>query len=109
MHLLEGLDLRHSIVEGKLVMLDRGRKKPRTQWPKNPGPRDQKASALPLCYNRNPNFDQTRAVVVAQLVERLLPTPEIHGSNPDIGKILFTNCTIEKTKIMKKRPRMAHL
>ena len=27
-----------------------------------------------------------RAVVVAQLVERLLPTPEIRGSNPDIGK-----------------------
>ena len=42
-------------------------------------------------------------MVVAQLVERLLPTPEIHGSNPDIGKILSTNCTIEKMKI-KKRP-----
>ena len=27
------------------------------------------------------------AVVVAQLVERLLPTPEVHGSNPVIGKI----------------------
>ena len=39
------------------------------------------------------------AVVVAQLAERSLPTPEIWGSNPDIGKIVFTNCTIEKTKI----------
>ena len=27
------------------------------------------------------------AVVVAQLVERWLPTPEIHGSKPDIGNI----------------------
>ena len=28
-----------------------------------------------------------RAVVVAQLAEQSLPTPEIRGSNPDIGKI----------------------
>ena len=49
------------------------------------------------------------AVVVAQLVERLLTTPEIRGSNPDIGKILSTNCTVEETKIKKKRPGMAHL
>ena len=28
------------------------------------------------------------AVVVAQLVERSLPMPEVHGSNPVIGKIL---------------------
>ena len=37
------------------------------------------------------------------MVERSLPTPEILDSNPDIGKILSTNCTIEKTKIQKKR------
>ena len=49
------------------------------------------------------------ALVVAQLVERLLPTPEIRGSNPDIIKIVYTNCTIEKTKIKKKRPGMGHL
>ena len=49
------------------------------------------------------------AVVVAQLVEQLLPTPDIRGSNPDIGKILSTNCTLEKTKIKKKRPGMAYL
>ena len=49
------------------------------------------------------------AVVVAQLVERSLLTPEIRGSNPDIGKTLSTNCTIEKTKIKKKRSGMAHL
>ena len=48
-------------------------------------------------------------MVVAQLVEQLLPTPEIRGLNLDIGKILSTNCTIEKTKIKKKRPGMAHL
>ena len=49
------------------------------------------------------------AVVVAQLVERSLPTPEIRGSNPDIGKILSTNCTLEKIKLKKKRPGMAHI
>ena len=50
-------------------------------------------------------------VVVAQLVERLLPIPEVRGSNPVIGKNLYrtftVNC-IEKTKIKKKRPGMAH-
>ena len=30
---------------------------------------------------------QAWAVVVAQLVERSLPTPEIRGSNPNIGKL----------------------
>ena len=29
------------------------------------------------------------AVVVAQLVERLLPIPDVRGSNPVIGKNLF--------------------
>ena len=51
---------------------------------------------------------------MAQLVEWLLPTPEAHGSNPVIGKIYIEHCllstvTIEKTKIKKKRPGMAHL
>ena len=53
--------------------------------------------------------------VVAQLEERLLPIPEDHGSNPVIGKKIFIYWTfvycqlcIEKTKIKKKRPRMAH-
>ena len=52
------------------------------------------------------------AVVVAQLVERSLPIPEIRGSNPAIGKNLFIYWTIdycqlwvEKTKIKKKRPK----
>ena len=48
-------------------------------------------------------------VVVAQLVEWLLLTPEIGCSNPNIGKILSANYTIEKTNIKKKRPGMAHL
>ena len=48
-------------------------------------------------------------VVVAQLVEQSLPTPGIRGLNPDVGKIKSTNCTIEKTKIKKKRPGMGHL
>ena len=49
------------------------------------------------------------AVVVAQLAEQLLPTPEIRGSNQDIGKVLSTYSTIEKTKIKNKWPGMAHL
>ena len=65
-------------------------------------------SALSITGEPNLNF-LARAVVVAQLVEQLLPTPEICSSNPDIGKILSTNCTLEKTKIKKKRPAMARL
>ena len=43
---------------------------------------------------------------MAQLVEWSLPTQEIRGLNPDIGKLLYrtfvsVNC-IEKTKIKKK-------
>ena len=51
-------------------------------------------------------------MVVAQLVEQSILTPEVRGSNPIIGKIyiahlLTLNC-IEKTKVKKKRPGMAH-
>ena len=45
------------------------------------------------------------AVVVAQLVERSLPLPEVRGSNPVLGKNLYSTFTvncIEKTKIKKK-------
>ena len=47
---------------------------------------------------------------VAQLVGRLLPTPESRDANSIIIKfyIQFLNC-IEKTNIKKKRPGMAHL
>ena len=41
-------------------------------------------------------------MVVAQLVEWSLPTPEICGLNPDIRKKNSTNCTIEKEEIRKK-------
>ena len=44
-------------------------------------------------------------MVAAQLVERSLPTPEIHGSNLVTGKILSTNCTIELQKRQKQRKR----
>ena len=49
------------------------------------------------------------AVVVAQLIERSLPTPEICGSNPNIGEISSTNCALEKTRIKKNRQGVAHL
>ena len=46
----------------------------------------------------------TWALVVAQLVERSPPTPEIRGSNSFICKLLylFTVDSVEKTKIKKK-------
>ena len=50
---------------------------------------------------------------LAQLVEQLLPIPEVSSSNPVIGKIyiehLFSVKCIEKTKFKKNRPGMAHL
>ena len=54
-------------------------------------------------------YTEFREEVVAQLVERLLLTPEICGSNLDDRKILSTNRIIEKTKMKKKRPEMANL
>ena len=51
-------------------------------------------------------------VAVAQLVERSLPKPEVHSSNPVVGKKfiehLFTINYIEKKKLKKKRPGTAH-
>ena len=49
---------------------------------------------------------QNWAVVVAQLVERSLPIPEVRGLNPVIGKNLFiyiehlltVNCVLERRK-----------
>ena len=42
------------------------------------------------------------AVVVAQLLEQLLPTSEICGSNTVIGKIQLYSSCVEKTKIKSK-------
>ena len=39
--------------------------------------------------NRFDKDSLCRAVVVAQLVERLLPIPDVRGLNPVIGKKLF--------------------
>ena len=49
---------------------------------------------------------------VAKLGKQLLPTPEIHGSNQVTGNFYWTNISyqlfVEKTKIKKKSPGMAH-
>ena len=62
------------------------------------------------CFYKN-NTD-SKGIDLTQLVEWLLPIPEVYGSNPVIGKNLYwtftVNC-IEKTKIKKKRPRMGLL
>ena len=55
-----------------------------------------------LSFDETNYLSQCWAVVVAQLIKRSLPIPEIRGSYPDIGKILSTYNTIEKTKIKKK-------
>ena len=50
------------------------------------------------------------AVVVAWLVERSLPTPEVRGSNPVIGEILFIyslSTVLKGRKQRKKMPGMA--
>ena len=61
----------------------------------------------------NQHKESNRAVVVTQLVEWSLPTPEIRGWNPDISKMSSTNfiynCSIEKRIIKKKRLGMTHL
>ena len=71
-------------------------------------------STISYYEKRNASLNNSRAVVVAQLVERSLPTSEIRGSNPDIGNIFYTRIStdcnkIEKTKIREKRQGMAHL
>ena len=48
-------------------------------------------------------------MVVAQLVERLLPTPEVRGSIPVIGEILFIySLSIVLKRRKKERPTMVH-
>ena len=46
-----------------------------------------------------------REVVVAQLVERLLPIPEVRGSNPVIGKNLYRTFTVNCIEKTRKRKR----
>ena len=45
------------------------------------------------------------ALVVTQLVERLLPTPGVCGSNPVIGKINF-ECLLSTVMKRQKRGRL---
>ena len=52
-----------------------------------------------------PNKIEPREVVVAQLVERSLPTPEVRGSNPVIGKIYMYNQLYGKDENKEKRGR----
>ena len=51
-------------------------------------------------------------MVVAQLEERSLPIPEVHGSIQSSAKnyitFVYYHLCIEKTKIKKKWPGMAH-
>ena len=43
------------------------------------------------------------AVVVTQLVEGLLPTPEIRGSNPNIGKFYLSIVNLERKDKNKEK------
>ena len=53
------------------------------------------------CRSRCHKQNLCRALVVAQMVERLLPTPEIRRSNPDIGN--FYLLSTEKETVLKRR------
>ena len=55
-----------------------------------------KKSLNSLCFQNTAKSPDARAVVVAQLAEWSLPTREIRGSNPNIGKNLSVNCIILK-------------
>ena len=46
---------------------------------------------------------QQWAVVVAQLLERSLQTPEVHGSSPVIGKLLNRTFICILSTVMKRR------
>ena len=48
-------------------------------------------------------FLEAGAVLVAQLVEQLLPVPEIRGSNSNIGKVLSTNCKLNRKDENKEK------
>ena len=48
------------------------------------------------------------AVVVAQLVERSLPTPEVRSSNPVIYIRQYLMSTVVKKEKKKNRPGMTH-
>ena len=54
-------------------------------------------------------YQRDWAVIVAQLEKRSLLTSQIHVLNPDFGKFLCDNWTIEKTKITKKEPGMGYI
>ena len=54
---------------------------------------------------------KSRAVAVALLVERSLPTPEIRGLNPVMCKFICTlNCieTFEEIQVHKTKPAIAN-
>ena len=46
-------------------------------------------------------------MVVAQLVERLLPTPEVPSSNPVIGEIYIEHCLLYRKDENKVKEGMA--
>ena len=51
--------------------------------------------------------EDTTSMVVAQLVERSLPTPEVPSSNPIIGEFYILS-TVLNMQIKKDRSEMEH-
>ena len=56
---------------------------------------------LPLCDLLKSRETNLLGVVVAQLVEWSLPTPEVCRSNPIFGKILYVLFTVNYVEKMK--------
>ena len=52
------------------------------------------------------NMSLSWAVLVAQMVERLLPTPEVRCLNPNISKVSSTHCNKIETPLINKKEAM---
>ena len=59
------------------------------------------------CQLARTKSTKTWVVVVAQLVVRSLPTPEVHSSNPVIGKIYIEHCLLSTKLIYEIKKKVA--
>ena len=76
------------------------RKREQNRYSQHPSPIPDKLinySRMLNTFNNQTNWD----VVVAQLVERSLATPEFRGLNPAIGKIYIEQCLL--STVLKRR------
>ena len=103
------------LIKDTLPLIEEEEKKPLPQVDSNSETLDNDTVALttspsPLSQPEKYLRYLLPAVVVAQLVERSLPTPEIAVRIPTSANFIYQlYIEIEKTKIKKKSPGMVHL